>query len=133
MANSPVELVDIFPTVMAATGLEPPERLAGKNLADRDEPAIGAYSERLDQIAMRTLDWKFIYDEHSDSGRLFDLGNDSGETTDLASQQPAIGNLMLTRLLDHSATRASVFASDRSVIEADEETLEGLRALGYIK
>ena len=55
VANSPVELVDIFPTVMAATGLEPPERLAGKNLADRDEPAIGAYSERLDQIAIETL------------------------------------------------------------------------------
>jgi arylsulfatase A-like enzyme len=134
VVEAPVELVDIFPTVMEAAGLATPELLAGKSLTDNTRPATrAAYSERLDQMAMRTRDWKVIYDEPSNSEKLFDLRNDPGEKSDLASQQPAVGKQMVMRLLDHAATRAPLTAAQRSFVEADKETLEGLRALGYIK
>jgi len=133
VVTSPVESVDIFPTVMATVGLESPEHLVGGHLADKRDRAQAAFSEGSNLIAMRTPEWKIIYDELSDSGGLYDLRNDPGETSDLASRQSVLSNLLLTRLLDFSATRATNTAGHSSVIEADEKMLEGLRALGYVK
>ncbi|MDD1650818.1 MAG: sulfatase-like hydrolase/transferase, partial [Methylococcaceae bacterium] len=131
--TSQVELVDIFPTVMDAIGVEPPDGLVGTKLSEPGPVSRVAYSELAPRIALRTSDWKWVYDEKEDSGRLFNLGDDPGEINDLASLEPAVRDLLSTRLLDFSATRKPGIVANGKAIVADETMLENLKALGYVK
>ena len=131
--TSQVELVDIFPTVMRAVGMEPPGHLVGRNLSDPAAESRVAYSERAHNIALRTPEWKWIYDERDDSGELYNLAQDPGEANDLSAREPAVRELLSSRVLDFAATRQRSDAADANVIEADEKMLENLKALGYVQ
>jgi arylsulfatase A-like enzyme len=131
--TSQVELVDIFPTVMRTVGMEPPERLVGRNLSDPAADSRVAYSELEYSITLRTPEWKLIYDEQRDSGELFNLKEDPRERSDQTSTEIALRKLLLGRVLDFGATHQRGVAAGADAIEADEAMLENLKALGYVK
>jgi arylsulfatase A-like enzyme len=133
VVNSQVELVDIYPTVLGAVGADAPANLVGRNLADPASESRTAYSELTSMIALRTPQWKWIYDEQDDTGELFDLAQDPGEANDLATSEPALRKLLSARVLDFAATHLKDDAVNAYAVEADERMLENLKALGYVK
>ena len=131
--TSQVESVDIFPTVMGVIGKEPPADLVGRNLAAVTADSEVAYSELNSSIALRTPDWKLIYDEKGDSTRLYNLKEDPREANDLANSEPALRKVLLARVLDFGATHQKGASAHSDTVEADEAMLENLKALGYVK
>jgi hypothetical protein len=97
-----VTLLDVFPTVLAATDSAAPADLALDGVALgpllRGE-ASGPLHERLfwrsgPNRAVRSGDWKLV--QAGDHVWLFDLATDVGETTNLAADHPDV----VTELLD---------------------------------
>jgi arylsulfatase A-like enzyme len=137
VVTSQVELVDVFPTVLQVLGIEPPASLVGRSLAEEASAPRAAFSEFKSnsefksQIALRTPEWKWIYDDQADAGELYNLSQDPRETVDLAADEPAVRELLSVRVLDFAATHASIGAGNAVV--ADEKMLENLEALGYVK
>ncbi len=94
--------LEIFPTVLAAAGVEPPEGvvldgfdmlpvLAGEAPSPRKE----MFWQRRGDWAARVGNWKWV---HSAKGSgLFDLQSDLGETRDLTSQRPEVLRMMQRR------------------------------------
>jgi arylsulfatase A-like enzyme len=133
IVNPQVELVDVFPTVMSVLGAKPPANLVGRNLSEDAAESRIAYSELFTKIALRTPERKWIYDEQDDSGELFNLAQDPGETDDLAAREPATRDFLAARVLDFAATYRREEAVHAHAVEADEKMLENLKALGYVK
>ena len=74
--------------------------------------------------ALRTPEWK-LYDK-----RLFDLGKDPGERTDVAKAEPEVAR----RLADRREALRDVRPRPKPrPALADDELRERLRALGYVE
>jgi arylsulfatase A-like enzyme len=90
----PVSTLDIYPTVMALTGVKPSSGLDGVNLVPylKGEQA-GSPHESLffltgDKGAVVQDQWKLVVFPRA-AAQLFDLSRDIGEKNDLASAEPA--------------------------------------------
>jgi arylsulfatase A-like enzyme len=124
-------------------GIEPPGRYVFS-----EEIHVGARQPRLWQQAQtagrsyrvrscRSEDWKYIWDEEGDKEELYDLGEDPGETKNLADREPEVAEQLRSALLDHFSAvdshrpvAASAMAEDLSPQE-EEEIHRRLRDLGY--
>lgn len=97
--EAPVSSLDIFPMLLAATGLATPagKEFEGVNLL----PALR--SGKSDTLPERTLYWrmngfwavragnrKLVLPERGESVRLFDLERDAAETVDLSEREPEV-------------------------------------------
>ena len=151
-----VSLIDIVPTVLDVAGVPmPDEGLEGLALDEpgiRDRPAVFAENERpingirllekwfpdFDSAAVdhqmrmiRTGDFKLIW-KADVSAELFDLETDPGELIDLTPTRPELRNRLLGELRSWS-----LGIEPRVVPQAfesrDRESLERLRALGYVE
>ncbi len=136
-----VESVDLFPIVLAHAGLGALPRIDGRAWGLGREHArtwvrvqqrsVSWRPERLARNlrAIQRDGWKLI--EWS-TGRLelYDLENDPGETRDLAARNPERRDAL--RLLLGKPARVSRNAPRRGASETPE-TLERLRALGYLR
>ena len=84
-----VELVDIYPTLCALTGLTIPEEVQGTSLmplltqnADRIKPGALSFNNG---FSLRTQDWHYM--RYKDGTReLYDMNADPGEFTNLAQR-----------------------------------------------
>ena len=93
-----VRLVDVFPTVFDALGLEGPKGVDGSSLLPllRGEPLeLPIYSETDYRLFVhhrmtRRGDHKLILDLADGEKELYDLSADPGETTDISSQNPRV-------------------------------------------
>lgn len=131
-----VRSIDIAPTALDALGIPAPEGFQGRSLlpwilGSEDAEALPsaesvAYWDTAGETVHEALTVRnFKYHD----GELFDLRRDPGEQTDLAQQHPELVRrleLRLRRLVE------SEEAIEGQAIELDPETLEQLRALGYI-
>ncbi len=111
--DEPVIQIDIFPTVLAAAGIDakPEKRLDGVNLLPflhgetSGSPHEALYWRFLGQIAIRRGNWKLVsYFAKMDEGellrsdprdemtplRLYNLKRDIGESQDLSQQEPQV-------------------------------------------
>lgn len=136
-----VHTFDIAATVLDLAGLEPPPGAQARSLLPLlrgESEAIWDYAfvENLDKElrALRNADWKYIDNYGEGRHELYALRRDPGETTDLAAEDPELAERFratMTGFLDEHGLLAGRFAHRRK--ELDPETIEELRALGYIE
>ena len=119
--HAPVTAVDLFPTLCAIAGAQPPADqpcdgvdltplFDGAGTAELPQrpllwhyPVYGQYREgrfrRTPMSAIRRGSFKLVYHYEGDFAQLFDLDEDPGEQTDLAGQQPALAASLKEQLL----------------------------------
>lgn len=140
--DTPMSVVDIAPTVLAAAGVDLPPAMNGRSHLDPMTggpplPEVGLYSESLmselgfgmaplhavrrDGLTYIRAPRPELYDRTSDPDELHDL---HAERRDRAAA--------LAEELDAMITRAEDGAPDASTRPIDRETLDMLRALGYV-
>lgn len=149
--SSPVSLVDLAPTVLAAAGAPKPPSFHGFDLSPltRGESRGAAFNYVYTEMdhrnqnfdAIRYDGWKLIRKKGSagtsngPTTQLFDLASDAGEKHNLANDRRAPNRRRLASaldkwhlaVLDEAASRRQVASS-----ELDHGTLENLRGLGYL-
>ncbi|MBW7995602.1 MAG: sulfatase-like hydrolase/transferase [Candidatus Glassbacteria bacterium] len=134
-----VSLVDLFPTVLEAAGLEWPGSIQGRSLLHDNSPGERAvYLETL--MPEQTFGWHRLEGlvqgnmKYVDAPvpELYDLTADPGETQNLVESEPDRAQRMSSRLaaLKWELERESRQLAGR--MELDSESAERLRALGYI-
>ncbi len=140
--GSQVSAVDVFPTVLALCGIDPPAPVHGRSLvplmlrpdANLDGPA---YSESMTPNlqfgwsplrSLRTSRYKLI---EAPRPELYDLSVDKDETTNVIARHPAVTE-QLKATLDQLIADTSRDAPEPEAANLDKETLESLAALGYI-
>jgi arylsulfatase A-like enzyme len=138
--EQPVSLLDVLPSILDWLDLEPPAPVQGRSflsgLEDGDSPEQAIYlslSRPQTQLSgVRAGPWKYIHD-HGDEGehRLYDLGRDPEERRNLIPQEPGRAR-QLARDLSSHLQEASASRLEVAVEEVSAETLEQLRALGYV-
>ena len=132
-----VELRSLSPTVLQAAGAPPLPGISAPSLVPwmagrtpREPPATFVVAENRDEVVVRTEGWKLIAQRDGQGFELYDLSSDPGEMVDVTHENRA----KLKQLRDFLETweqglRPTVQTESR---ELDAETVEGLKALGYI-
>jgi arylsulfatase A-like enzyme len=151
IVHGPVQMVDLFPTLLRQAGVEPPDS-QGHDLT----PLLdGAPPERPILLAdvilhgqsrwsVRRGPWKLIVARHAtpESGpplELYDLEHDPGETRNLAAEHPDIAASLRTlgenELVQRKKARARFVAGDDSLgaTYLEWNHITKLRSLGYLK
>lgn len=142
--DTPVGLIDLYPTICAYLSLACPENLAGRDLF-HPEAASFAVSEgvmfRPNNRVYRTADRALFHrpDGTYHGGRslweLYDLGDDPSENHDLLSSQGRSPESEAERERLAAALEAAVHERDAPEPErapVDAETERRLRAIGYL-
>jgi len=146
---SPVRLIDIVPTLLAAVGVEAPRKLDGRSLipllaGQEDKYPVPARSLYVPEEAwyrapaksLRTRHWKLIArgagwqgTDHWQSPRseLYDLEGDPGERRDLSAALPERRDTLARQLAKGAGGAPAV----RRALSQEERAQ--LRALGYLK
>lgn len=136
---SPVELVDLVPTLCTLSQLGDAEGLPGRSLAPALRgaalPPKDCYSESLyvhlnyglaEQRALTGPRWKYI---SSTEPELYDLAADPGEQHNLIALQADVAEAMRGALLERFA---AMVPGEAGVAELDADALAKLAALGYV-
>jgi arylsulfatase A-like enzyme len=138
--STPVESIDIFPTLLDIAGLPIPGDLEGRSLVRSvdERPVYATLSEHQQRLASVTVgSWKLIRDRRDGREQLYNLENDPGETTDrLAQNREKAGDLSVLlshRLAEDEARRAEVRSEGDELGEVPEEVRAALEALGYAR
>jgi choline-sulfatase len=135
-SDAPARLVDVAPTVHELLGLPAPPDVDGRSLlalvsgASREVPSASIETLRpwasygwSPLRALREGGWKLI---DAPRRELFDLARDPGERTNRADAEPARVASMAAALARSTAVAA------RPAAAPDAESMERLRALGYV-
>ncbi len=153
VVESPVELIDVVPTILELVGLPPHPEAEGKSLvplvagdeatASRWAYAFTEAGYRNDyQRAIRTTRWKLIYIPdpatqaimQGRSFELYDIVNDPGETQNLIDLHPEVAKKLKAELFRWMAMQDEASGARPSVpARIDPATREQLRTLGYIE
>ncbi len=128
--DTPVSQMDIFPTLIALTGLEPHPGVAGVDILEipeenRDLPASGVLWANGELAALRRGDLKVIWNAGTDSLESYDLATDPGEFFRLDPDSS-----LINAVLFYWATPALVQAP---LVPFGETLNRELRDLGYIR
>lgn len=140
--DTPVELIDLFPSVLEILDIEMPGSVQGRSLltlfgGDSGDEREPAYSETLwpsdpvDRVkGIRTRDWKYIASLGGGSGLLFHLPTDPNERKNLIEEKPDVVRTFDARLVEMSGRLGD---EGGMLPEMDEDVKARLRALGYIR
>jgi arylsulfatase A-like enzyme len=150
----PAEHVDLVPTVLELMGLDAgTDEVEGVSLAEGllgkpgtrgrnsrrtvvlqrrryDSETVAGVPVKGSKFAVRTGSWKYIEAEEEGTRELFDLVRDPGETANLAASRTDEAD-RLSRLL--AAWRRRFERGEGARDDTSPETLEALRALGYVQ
>ena len=131
-----VELRDLLPTLLEAAGAKLRPDRATRSLLRWAVDGKGdgrefVVSELGTTVAVRTATHKLIFEREGDGAResLFDLESDPGETRDRFADQPQTVAQMERYL---RSWRAALHPIQPGQEKLDDETVEGLRGLGYL-
>jgi arylsulfatase A-like enzyme len=125
-----VGLLDVSPTVLDCAGVDQPESYLGHSICrivdGEPWPRTGVRSFRY----CRTPDWKYIGNRSTDSGALYDLTADPGETMSVAEDHPeTLAELQASVAEVRELIRDSEQETDD--VEMNEDIRNRLQALGY--
>ncbi|MFQ5744420.1 MAG: sulfatase [Acidobacteriota bacterium] len=144
-------LIDLAPTLVDGLGISDPRAaFQGISLLPavfdgvEAERALYAASRRAQRselsprplLALQEGSSKLVFDQLPGAVELFDLQEDPGERRNLAASEPVRAQLLLQELLaQRHRNRLALAGVDvgRTGFELDPQTLEQLRALGYIR
>lgn len=145
---SPVSLVDLAPTVLASAGIPIPPSFQGFDLEpltrgeSRGAPFDYIYTEmnyrNRSFEAIRHGSWKLIRDQPGGAAgavEIYDLASDPAEERSRLNDAPPRVRRPLADSLERRGLAVLAHSADRrqvALTEMDRETLEKLRALGYI-
>ena len=139
---TPVQLIDIMPTLLEMAGLPLPPGVQGSSVVARlsSHPAPQVFSERrsVDEVAFwgTVFDgrWKLIQDATKGRTLLFDTMADPGETLPLQDRNPGVVAGLAERMKQWAAGNHILYEriQPESTRPLDPETEERLRSLGYI-
>jgi arylsulfatase A-like enzyme len=139
--------IDLMPTILDYLGLTIPEAVEGRSLSavaktgnsQRGSRPERAYSHlqlggKPRHLSIVEGPWKLIRTERPRgvSTLLYNWKQDPQEELDLASEFP-VRTMVLSALLDRKSTQSRIAAPEEEEGELDEETLDALRALGYLQ
>ena len=151
--HAPVSLLDVAPTLLDLCGLRTDERIHGRSLSETvrtgAEPAeVPVWAESVeygpDRFALREGRWKVIltpgnrevhggYHPTVPPLEVFDLQSDPRETVNLVDR-PRDETQRLVRTLTERVTSKLAGKQDvGSPVDPDEELMETLRSLGYVR
>jgi arylsulfatase A-like enzyme len=142
VVDAPITTVDVAPTLADLFGLpdaDQPQQgdsLAAALLGEADWPdrPVFASSRVMNERQELTVvegRWKYTRIEPAGVDRLFDLIDDPDERRDLSKQQPDLTARLRQAVLDWRTPQRRGYASPSPGL--DEETLERLRELGYLR
>jgi arylsulfatase A-like enzyme len=128
--DTQVSLIDIFPTVCDACGIERPPELQGENLFTKDEKVELATSTGGERLAARTPEWKCLWHIIDNEIKLYNLSVDPGETDDVSEANPNIVDWLKGEMQEY---REAARATDTELpdVQESEEVKQRLRDLGY--
>jgi arylsulfatase A-like enzyme len=137
VVGAQVESIDIAPTLLELVGAPVPATFVGRSLlalargGGQPEPQL-AFSQTANHrrphfFSVRSPEWKLHVSPDSGIEELFDLAGDPGETHNRVSERPEVAERY--RGLLQSRMR---LGSDQQH-ELDHETIERLRAMGYVE
>lgn len=139
VVGEPVGLVDVWPTVAALLGQEPPEGARGRSLLPLLRGVGGSSPPFLAQTfrpeashdlqALLADGHKLVRDPAAGRLELYDLRDDPGELADLAGARPARAAALAAQL---DALLATLHEPPSSRPPMDDETRSRLEALGYV-
>lgn len=122
--------IDLAPTILRTVGVVPPTTMQGRDLAGTDSrPTLAEL--RHSRRASVDERYKLVTNPEGDLLGLYDSVEDPQERVDLTFSAPAV--LEYHRRLHALFLERSAGGPDAAPAEQDEETLEQLRALGYIE
>jgi len=127
--RSPVELVDVVPTLLSFLAIEPEMELDGTSLLAPESKASPRHarawfrSDMYDTDQASVTDGRYRLIRIDGRAELYDLETDGGEQVDIATRHPAIVEALMPHLDQAPAEAVPV--------RIDEETIRQLRALGY--
>jgi len=143
--NERCQHVDIMPTILSELGIEHELEMEGQPLGSVDHPVIAELFGNAGNVRWKgprfDRDLRAIYSNRlklirstregdPDSG-LFDLEQDPEERHDLSLDLPDQRNELLRRLVEWEQSRPAPLSGSRVPL-VDSETVEQLRALGYL-
>lgn len=143
VVENQVRLLDIMPTILDICECPPPENMLGTSLKPLWEAENGddlsrvAISEMWREswhiIAVRSERYKLIWDSRqSEAHRLYDLGQDPGETTPVESKD----DKLLAEFQNHVQKTLKLMENTKDSVSAphlDEAMVNRLRNLGYLQ
>lgn len=129
-----VESRDLPPTFLEAAGATAKGDAAARSLltwvrGGRGQPREFVVSELGETIAVRTAEHKLIVSRDG-AALLYDLTRDPGETRDVYAEEPGVVARLQGHLRQWRAALTPIAPGDEAL---DHETVEGLRALGYLE
>ena len=142
--DAQVSLVDIPPTVLDFLGLSGLEHAEGRSLlpmirGEEDPTSRPAFFEAMayfgEKKAVSDGRYKYILTEVDDREELYDLLEDPGEQRNLVHERPELKLELKGQLMDHLMAQrelASLLGTSDEKAEIGSDTVEHLRALGYL-
>lgn len=143
IVDQQVGLIDVLPTILDIVGVDPPADLQGRSLrplfTGGELPERSYFAESNHEtagLAMRTERWKLIRSRRAPL-KLFDLWNDPNEIHNVCEQQREVCQRLVAELQrwreDTLQKRKAMRLEDAPAAEPDADTLDRLRALGYLE
>jgi arylsulfatase A-like enzyme len=139
--DSPVEAVDLMPTVFEAAGIAPPYPFQGRRLLgalgrpERQDAERVRIAEMPEAVALQSGPWKAVFPRAGNAApSLHQLAQDPEERTDLAAAHPEILARLWTAyasMKDNSRELSARFVP-KAQAPLDDGLKEELKALGYV-
>jgi arylsulfatase A-like enzyme len=140
-----IESIDLLPTIVHYLGISEPSYVQGQSLLPLIEGESSGKKFVLSQnqnerrrFALRSTQYKLIFDYDSQEAELYDLAADRGEQVNLAEQAPErMAELLasLTQRIEDNRLLRTALATDghRKTNVLSDAELERLRSLGYLQ
>jgi len=139
--NYPVSNLDILPTILDVTNLNTSLDFRGKSVFDRQRKDYIQFAEYPNYATIIKDGWQLFVNNHSsktcdpNSDRLFYIINDTDENFNLADENIAMCNYL--KNLNYGIREAYYNNSfyeelNKNIINADNETIKKLKAVGYV-
>ncbi|MCX6349827.1 MAG: sulfatase [Candidatus Aureabacteria bacterium] len=139
--ESPVSLIDVFPTVLDFLGCPAPSRVEGRSLlplltagtGGGERPLITELDRAAVLTGVRSGRWKLVAKPRKTESKwlLFDLALDPGESANLAGKNPGVFRDLCDRLKSWESSTPE-FQAAPAAMNRRPERIGDLKALGYL-